>query len=67
MNGCSFHYEYIIPANTPSPTYSIQCKSLTKAKEQYPELKSVHSRVLQQTLKTLENAFAIILFGINLH
>lgn len=57
INACSLHSEYIIPADTPRPTYSIQCKSLTAAKEQYPELKSVHSQVLQQTLKRLENAF----------
>ncbi|MCU0544783.1 MAG: transposase [Oscillatoriaceae cyanobacterium Prado104] len=34
-----------------------QCKSLTSAKKQYPELKKVQSQVLQQTLKRLEQAF----------
>ncbi|WP_248277886.1 hypothetical protein [Brasilonema sp. UFV-L1] len=49
--------EYIIPADTPRPTYASQCKSLTAAKQQYPELKRVQSQVLQQTLKRLEQAF----------
>jgi putative transposase len=57
INACSLHSEYIIPTDTPRPSYSSQCKSLTAAKEQYPELKSVHSQVLQQTLERLENAF----------
>jgi putative transposase len=57
INACSLHSEYIIPVNTPRPTYASQCKSLTAAKELYPDLKRVQSQVLQQTLKRLENAF----------
>ena len=56
INACSLRSEYIIPADTPCPTYAGQCKSLTAAKQQY-ELKRVQSQVLQQILKRLENAF----------
>ena len=54
---CSLRSEYIIPADAPRPTYASQCKSLTAAKQQYPEFKRVQSQVLQQTLKRLEQAF----------
>ncbi|MEQ8753584.1 MAG: transposase, partial [Coleofasciculus sp. G1-WW12-02] len=33
------------------------CKSLTAAKEEFPELKSVNAQVLQQVLRKLETAF----------
>ncbi|MFP5271272.1 RNA-guided endonuclease InsQ/TnpB family protein [Coleofasciculus sp. G1-WW12-02] len=54
---CSIKHEYIIPADAPSPTYSSQCKNLTVARKSIPELASVHSQVLQQTLKRLQLAF----------
>ncbi|MGB5970764.1 MAG: transposase, partial [Spirulinaceae cyanobacterium] len=57
INSCSLHKCYIIPTETPRPTYASQCKSLTAAKKEYPELKKVHSQVLQQTLKRIEVAF----------
>jgi len=57
VNACSLRSEYIIQADVPRPTYASQCKSLTVAKQQYPELKRVQSQVLQQTLKRLEQAF----------
>lgn len=57
VNACSIKSEYIIPADTPAPNYSSQCKSLTQAKKNIPELKQVHSQVLQQTLKRLKLAF----------
>ncbi len=57
INACSLHNCYIIPADAPRPTYASQCKFLTAAKKDYPELKSVQSQVLQQTLKRLEVAF----------
>jgi putative transposase len=57
INACSLRSEYIIQADVPRPTYASQCKSLTVAKQQYPELKRVQSQVLQQTLKRLEQAF----------
>jgi len=57
VDACSVDRCYIIPANTPRPTYNTQANALTKAKEQYPQLKRVQSQVLQQTLKRLENAF----------
>ena len=57
VNACSIKSEYIIPADTPAPNYSSQCKSLTQAKKNIPELKQVHSQVLQQTIKRLQLAF----------
>ena len=57
VNACSLLSEYIIPADTPRPTYAIACSLLTEAKKTNPELKTVQSQVLQQTLKRLENAF----------
>ena len=57
VNACSLRSEYIIAAETPRPTYASQCKSLTEAKRANPDLKSVQSQVLQQTLKRVENAF----------
>ena len=57
INACSIRSEYIIPADAPRPTYSQQCKSLTQARKNIPELTNVQSQVLQQTLKRLETAF----------
>lgn len=57
VNACSLRHEYIIPADIPRPTYASQCKSLTAAKIDFPNLKTVQSQVLQQTLKRLEVAF----------
>ena len=57
INACSLPAEYIIAADAPRPTYASQCKLLTNAKKTNPDLKSVQSQVLQQTLKRLEVAF----------
>ena len=58
VNSCSIHSEFIIPSNAPYPSYNIQAKNLTIAKKSIPYLKSVNAQVLQQTLKTLDKAFA---------
>ncbi len=39
------------------PSYFSQCKALTQARKEYPELNAAHVHVLQQTLNRLENAF----------
>ncbi len=57
VNACSIIAEYIIPADEPFPNYHKQAKQLTNAKKIYPELKLVHSQVLQQTLRTLDRAW----------
>ncbi|MBE9204845.1 helix-turn-helix domain-containing protein, partial [Synechocystis salina LEGE 06099] len=57
VNACSIKQEYIIPAETPYPDYYKQQNALTKAKEKIPELKAVHSQVLQDALKRLDKAF----------
>ena len=57
VNACSIESEYIIPVDTPRPSWASQCKSLTEAKEQFPELRTVNAQVLQQILRKLEAAF----------
>lgn len=57
IDRCSIYSEYIIPADAPYPNYHEQSRKLTQAKKINPFLKSVHSQVLQQTLKTLDKAF----------
>ncbi|MEQ8963023.1 MAG: transposase, partial [Coleofasciculus sp. C2-GNP5-27] len=57
INVCSLRSEYIIPADAPRPTYANQCKKLAAYRKTSPNLKRVHSQVLQQTLKRLEKAF----------
>jgi putative transposase len=57
VNACSIQSEYIISAGVPFPNYHKQAKQLTEAKNQYPQLKTVHSQVLQQVLRTLERAW----------
>ncbi|MFB8788249.1 MAG: transposase [Potamolinea sp.] len=57
INACSISGEFIIPADTPYPNYAQQCKSLTKAKTEFPELATVNAQALQQVLKRLEAAF----------
>lgn len=57
VNACSVVSEYIMTVDIPYPNWAIQCKSLTAAKEQFPELKTVNAQVLQQVLRKLETAF----------
>ncbi|MEM8778884.1 MAG: transposase [Cyanobacteria bacterium P01_G01_bin.49] len=57
VNACSINSEYIISADEPFCDYHKQAKQLTEAKKQYPQLKTVHSQVLQQTLRTLDRAW----------
>ncbi len=57
INACSLEREYIIPADVKRPNYLTQCKALTQARKDYPELGAVHVHVLQHTLSRLENAF----------
>ena len=57
VNACSISSEYIISADEPFPDYHKQAKQLTQAKKNYPILKSAHSQVLQQTLRTLDRAW----------
>ena len=47
---CSIQSEYIIPANTPFPSYNLQAKALTEAKKELPHLKLVNAQCLQQVL-----------------
>jgi putative transposase len=54
---CSLISEYIIPPDEPYPNYVKQAKSLTEARKNNPELKSINAQVLQQVLRKLETAF----------
>jgi putative transposase len=57
INACSTRGEYIIPVDAPYPNYYEQANALTKAKLEFPELKTVNAQVLQQVLRKLETAF----------
>ena len=57
INACSLKSEYIIPSCAKRPTFANQCKALTQARKDFPELGAVHVHVLQETLRRLENAF----------
>ena len=57
VNACNLSQEYIIPADTKRPNFASQCRSLTQARKDFPELGNVHVHVLQETLKRLEMAF----------
>ncbi len=57
INACSLESEYIIPADAPYPNYAQQCRTLTKAKTEFPELATVNAQALQQVIKRLEAAF----------
>ena len=57
VNACSLSQEYIISADAKRPNFANQCRSLTQARKDFPELGNVHVHVLQETLKRLEMAF----------
>ncbi len=48
VNACSIRSEFIIPAETKRPTYASQCKNLTAARANIPDLGVVQVHVLQQ-------------------
>ena len=57
VDRCSIQSEYIIPADTPFPSYNLQAKALTKAKKELPHLRLVNAQCLQQVLKRLDKAW----------
>lgn len=57
INACSVFQEYIMAPDAPFPSYHVQAKRLTVAKELSPELKTVNAQVLQQVLRNLDRAF----------
>ncbi len=57
VDRCSIQNEYIIPADTPFPSYNLQAKALTEAKTELPHLKLVNAQCLQQVLKRLDKAW----------
>ncbi|MEN9223277.1 MAG: transposase [Thermostichus sp. BF3_bins_97] len=57
INACSIRQEFILPLDTPFPSYARQCKSLTAAKADFPRLKTANAQVLQQVIRSLEAAW----------
>ena len=57
INACNLRHEYIIPADIKRPNFASQCRALTQARKDFPELGNVHVHVLQETLKRLETAY----------
>lgn len=55
VDRCSLSKEYIIPADTPFPSYHLQQNNLPKAKKENPKLKEVYSQVLQTTIRRLHD------------
>lgn len=57
LDYCSLEKEYIIPANTPFPTYYRQQNALPLAKKEFPEMGIPPSQVLQTTIRRLHDAW----------
>ncbi|MBW4576536.1 MAG: transposase [Aphanothece sp. CMT-3BRIN-NPC111] len=57
IDACSLRSEYVIPTDAPRPIFASQCKSLTQARKNNPDLNAAHSQMLQQVLRRLEKAF----------
>ena len=57
VDRCSLSKEYIVPADAPFPSYHLQQNNLPKAKKVNPKLKSVHSQVLQTTVRRLHDTW----------
>jgi putative transposase len=57
VDRCSLSREYIIPADTPFPSYQRQQDQLPKAKKVNPELAALHSQVLQNTIRRLHDTW----------
>lgn len=57
LDYCSLEKEYVIPADTPFPTYYRQQNALPKAKKEFPSLGIPPSQVLQTTIRRLHDAW----------
>jgi putative transposase len=57
VDRCSIKQEYIVPADTPFPSYQRQQDQLPKAKKENPALKDIHSQVLQTTVRRLHDTW----------
>lgn len=57
MDRCSLEREYIIPADVPFPSYHRQQNDLPKLKQEWTDLKNVHSQVLQTTIRRLHDTW----------
>jgi putative transposase len=58
VDRCSIEWEYIIPADISFPSYHRQQDDLPKLKESWTELGTVHSQVLQTTIRRLHDTWA---------
>ena len=57
FNRCSLEQEYIVPADTPFPSYLEQKKHLTQWKKSDKYLQKVYSQVTQDVVKRLHNTW----------
>lgn len=57
VDRCSLEREYMIPADTPFPSYHRQQNDLPKLKASWTALKNVHSQVLQTTIRRLHDTW----------
>ncbi|MBV9387057.1 MAG: transposase [Chroococcidiopsidaceae cyanobacterium CP_BM_ER_R8_30] len=57
IDRCSLEKEYIIPVDTPFPSYQLQQDNLPLAKQKYPEMALVYSQVLQTTIRRLHDTW----------
>lgn len=57
FNACSIRQAFILSPDEPFPNYHVQAKRLTKAKAQFPNLKTVNAQMLQQVLRKLDGAW----------
>lgn len=57
VNACSIQKCFVASLDWKFPNYAQQCKNLTAAKENFPNLKTVNAQMLQQVLRNLEGAW----------
>ena len=57
IDRCPLDKEYIIPANTPFPSYHRQQNDLPRLKQEHPSLGEVHSQILQTTIRRLHDTW----------
>lgn len=57
VDACSLQEEYILPCDSPQPTFYSQKKSLTRARRKDASLADLHSQVLQEVLGRADLAF----------
>lgn len=57
VDACSLQREYILPSDSPPPTFYSQKKSVTRSRRRDASLTNLHSQVLQEVLGRVDLAF----------